>query len=172
MSNPPIRVHLRSDLLVRRATITDVAWLCWLHARNSEALGFIPRRGIEEAVESGRVLMALLNAQPAAYILHGVVRPGRDVRIFQHCVQYDVRLQWIGLTLLEELECELRTKSTRCIQVKIRDQHEAIGFWLRAGYEPTRIEPGGMKRKKPIVVCIRSLAWHDHLHSQYPPSVQ
>jgi ribosomal protein S18 acetylase RimI-like enzyme len=146
-----------ASISIRTAVHNDLPWLCWLHARNSEALGFIPRRGMEIAIDANRVLLAQLNGEPAAYILHGVVRNFRPVTIFQACVQYDARRQWIGIQLIDELCKELRDAQVPRVDVKFRDGHDATEFWLNAGFTLIELFLGGRKRAKPIWHCERNL---------------
>lgn len=61
-----------------------------LQAKNSEALGFLPRIVFEREAEKGRLFLGLLNGVPCGYILAGSGFQG-ILRRWQVCIQYDAR---------------------------------------------------------------------------------
>src|SRR5947209_6612821 len=74
-----------------------------LQAKNSNALGFLPRVVFEQAAEAERIFLGLLNGEPAGYILAGSGYRGL-LRCPQVCVEYDARRRLYGAMLVAAVE--------------------------------------------------------------------
>ncbi len=119
-----------------------------LQARNSDALGFLPRVVFQRATEAGQVFLGLMNGEPCGYIIAGSGFQG-ILRRKQVCIQYDARRRLYGAMLVaaveqygEELGC------TRSV-VHCGSDLEANEFWRSVGYQLVgTLESGEARRHR------------------------
>jgi hypothetical protein len=74
-----------------------------LQAKNSDALGFLPRIVFERAAEAGQLFLGLLDGCPCGYILAGSGFQG-ILRRKQVCIQYDARRRLYGAMLVAAVD--------------------------------------------------------------------
>ena len=91
---------------IRYAKKEDLSFVDFLQKKNARDLSFYPLSILEREIENSRVLLALVNNQHAGYLFHGSVQAPRGgrLRIFQACIEYDLRGQWYGAGLVKTLE--------------------------------------------------------------------
>ena len=127
---------------VAPAAPQDLPFLVALQRRHHRALGFLPRKALEEKIGLGQVLVARVAWAPAGFLHHGsLARP--EVRVFQAAVAPGARRGHVGLALVHHLlrracAAGARGVSLRCLQLL----SEANRFWESAGFERLATEPG------------------------------
>jgi hypothetical protein len=139
-----------------------------LQAKNSDALGFLPRVVFERAAEVGQLFLGLLNGEPCGYILAGSGFQG-TLRCWQVCIQYDARRRLYGAMLVAAVE--KWGEDQGCIQsvVHCASDLEANEFWQIVGYRLIGTAESGEARKprrnhinvwsKPLFPAIPATAW-------------
>lgn len=139
-----------------------------LQAKNSDALGFLPRCVFEKAAEAGRIFLGLLNGSPAGYIIAGSGFQG-ILRRKQCCIQYDARRRLYGAMLVAAVE--QYGEDLGCTQsiVHCASDLEANDFWQSLGYILVGTQPSGAGRKykrhhiniwhKPLFPAVPATAW-------------
>jgi GNAT superfamily N-acetyltransferase len=117
-----------------------------LQAKNSNALGFLPRTVFEREAQLGRMFLGLLNGEPCGYILAGSGWQG-VLRRWQVCIQYDARRRLYGAMLVAAVE--QYGESLGCTQsiVRCASDLDANAFWAGVGYQFAGSKPGGVSRR-------------------------
>jgi len=139
-------------------TSESAEWLTYidnLQRRNADDLAFYPLATLEKAMASGHVIQYQENAQPGGYLWFGAVRPGFDVIIYQACIDYDLRRQHHGFSLVAQLSQVGRAGGATGIRLKCASSAESNRFWGAAGFYVTDVRAGGIKRGRDIN-CYRS----------------
>lgn len=118
-----------------------------LQAKNSDALGFLPRVVFERRSEAGQLFLGLLNGEPAGYILAGSGFQG-VMRCQQVCIQYDVRRRLYGAMLVAAVEQYGEECGCSRISLRCGSDLPANGFWLSLGYVLDSTEKSGAARRQ------------------------
>tara|TARA_R100001594_G_scaffold136297_2_gene178550 strand:- start:281 stop:874 length:594 start_codon:yes stop_codon:yes gene_type:complete len=143
------------DLEIRLATTSDLKYIDHLQKKNAEELAFYPLSGLEKAVERHRIILAVVNGAPAGYLYHGL--PEQHLKIHQACIEYDLRGQWYGASLVSDLETLANLKGCMSITLRCASSLDSNGFWQKMGYKCTSVQPGGGSRMRDINVWIKNL---------------
>ncbi len=133
------------------AESTSVADFCIeLHQRNSEQLGLLPKDKMRWYVERDQVFTVREGGDLCGYLIAGMKAPW--ARIWQACVEYDLRGLGHGRVLVEQLRKEALARGCTGITLRCRDGMEANWFWGALGFLIMRTVPGGGRRNKPLNV--------------------
>ena len=108
------------------------------------------------------MLLALINNQHAGYLFHGSVEAPRNgiLRIFQACIEYDLRGNWYGAGLCSELEKIAYIGGSKTISLRCGSDIAANNFWKNMGFDCVAITPGGVRRMRDINMW-QKLLGHD-----------
>ena len=117
-----------------------------LQAKNSDALGFLPRVVFEKAAEDDQLFLGLLNGEPCGYILAGSGYQG-ILRRWQCCIQYDARRRLYGAMLVAAVEQWGEGRGCHTSVVNCASDLEANDFWQSIGYRLSGITPCGEARR-------------------------
>ncbi len=134
------------------------SWLSYiddLQRRNSSVLAFYPHAALERALAAGQILLAEENGEPAGYLWHGPARPGRDVVVYQACIDYELRRQHLGYSLVANLIALGQAAGATGIRLRCASSAEANAFWQAAGFYVTAVVPGGVRRGR-LINCYRT----------------
>ncbi len=147
------------ELDIRYAEKNDLTFIDYLQKKNATELSFYPLSILEREIENSRVLLALVNNQHAGYLFHGSVKAPKDgrLRIFQACIEYDLRGQWYGAGLVKTLEDLAKIKSVQGISLRCGSDIAANSFWKLMGFRCVDIVPGGVRRMRDINVWLKEL---------------
>jgi GNAT superfamily N-acetyltransferase len=126
-----------------------------LAKKNSEAVSFLPRPKVEAYAADGRLLVAAENGEPCGFLIHGPLRG--QLRIYQTCVEYDVRRRDHGLALVGELERRAVLAGCSAVRLWCADDLEAQAFWRAAGFVPAGRRAGGQRRGRVHTLWARHL---------------
>ena len=125
-----------------------------------EALGFLPARAFEDAIERGRILIAIAkeggNKKFAGYLLYSGVFP--SAKIQQISVVGKFRRYGVASALIGTLVSELESVGFQSIQADVAsDLKEALAFYGRNGFEVAFTRAGGQSRGRTIIIHSRQL---------------
>ena len=148
----------RLDLQIRYATLSDTKFIDHLQKKNAEDLSFYPVGVFEREIENQRILVALVNAEPAGYLYHGAIKLDYPLKIHQACIQYDLRGNWYGAGLCAFLEDLASIGGSRFISLRCGSDISANTFWQNMGYKCVQITPGGIRRMRDINVWQKLLS--------------
>ena len=146
------------NLEIRYATASDIKFVDHLQKKNAEELSFYPVGVFEREIESQRILIALVNAEPAGYLYHGAIKLDYPLKIYQACIQYDLRGNWYGAGLCKFLEDLAVIGGSRLISLRCGSDIAANTFWQNMEYECVLITPGGIRRMRDINVWQKALS--------------
>lgn len=129
-----------------------------LMRQNYDAVGFIPSGGVQEYLNDGDYIIQYdYRGQPIGYLLHGPLIPGSVLRVSQHCIDYDSRLNGYGTRTFNTLIERARQANMRAIKVRCADDLPSVEFWQAMGLEITRVLSVENKRKRNINVMLLDL---------------
>lgn len=125
-----------------------------LQQKNTESIGFLSRTALQTYAERGNIMPAVENGQLVAFSLfydgtnpnRPTIDPG-DLRIYQHCVQYDARLLYIATGLLNRIIDHATRNDFHRVRLWCRDTLPANDFWATCGFVKRGTRLGGHKRQ-------------------------
>jgi hypothetical protein len=158
-----------SNFCIVKSHVDLLKYVESLQAKNSDALGFLPRVVFEQGVEAGRLFLGLLNGNnPCGYILAGSGYRGL-LRCPQVCIPYDARRRLYGAMLVAAVE--QYGESIGCFRRVVRcgSDLESNAFWDSLGYHFVGTDESGEARKykrshinlwvKPLFPAVVATAW-------------
>jgi hypothetical protein len=148
---------LKNLLEIRCASLRDLAFVDHLQKRNAEELAFYPKQVFEREISNERILLALVNNEPAGYLYHGAQRTSAFTKIHQACIEYDLRGHWYGAALCKLLEESGMLLGIAGIQLRCGSDVAANRFWELMGYRCVDVQLGGVGRMRDINVWMKEL---------------
>ena len=148
MTNRSAIQSMNPSPVIRRATQHDVSFIVALHRRLSGSLGFMPTEALREHVDLQHVVIAEENGDPAAFIVHGALKP--TLRIFQAAVHYDLQRRYLGSAILSDVAARAHACGVSAITLGCRDGLESNAFWSALRFDLRSVELGGAKRRKMV----------------------
>ena len=133
-----------------RTALLSPAYLDKLMRANADDLAFYPLTTLAKALEDGHVIACEDNGEPAGYLWFGATVGGKDLIIFQACVDYDSRRRHLGFAMVAELTAIAKAAGCTGIRLKCASSADSNEFWRAAGFHCTRVTPGGIKRGRDI----------------------
>jgi hypothetical protein len=134
---------------VRNAVIEDLLYIDYLQKKNAEDLAFYPSVVFEREILNARILLALVNGEPAGYMYHGSVS-SRKIKIHQACIQYDLRGYMYGSELVKWLINLGKSAHAHEINLRCGSDIAANGFWRTMGFQCQSVTQGGARRMRDI----------------------
>lgn len=128
----------------------SLSYIDRLQRANADDLAFYPLTSLGKAMEAGHVIGCTDNGDPAGYLWFGKLEAGRDVTIFQACVDYDSRRRHLGWGMVGELTRLAKAASASGIRLKCASSAASNEFWQAAGFACVRVTPGGVKRARDL----------------------
>mgnify|MGYP005820115773 CR=1 FL=1 len=130
--------------------MTVLTYIDHLQKQNYEDLAFYPLSTLEKALDARQVLTCRDNDELAGYLWHGAVKPFRDIRIFQACVDYDSRKRHLGWGMVSELIEIAKSVNATGIKLRCASNSDANIFWSMIGFYCTNVTKGGIYRQRDI----------------------
>ena len=121
-----------------------------LQKQNADDLAFYPLTTLEKAIEERRLLSCEDNGECAGYLWHGPARVGRDVVIYQACVDYESRRRYLGYGMVSELLELAKASGSLGVRLRTASSSESNEFWEGIGFYCTNVSKGGIKRGREI----------------------
>jgi|TARA_R110002012_G_C11396218_1_gene585173 hypothetical protein len=147
------------NLEIKYAEKKDLKFVDFLQKKNARDLSFYPLSILERETNNQRILLALVNNQHAGYLFHGSIESPRDniLKIFQACIEYDLRGKWYGAGLVKTLEDLAKIKNVKSISLRCGSDIEANNFWKMMDYKCIDIQEGGIRRMRDINVWKKNI---------------
>jgi hypothetical protein len=132
------------------ATADDLPWIYHLQRKFAHALGWIPKAGMQQPIDNGRILLAHENDAPAGFIYHKQLHGEPHIRsIVQAAVAMDAQRRHHGLAVLDKIRLN---SSEDVIQCWCAEELEANQFWHAAGFVPIAIrDPENVRGRRLIL---------------------
>jgi ribosomal protein S18 acetylase RimI-like enzyme len=132
------------------STNIPIKYIDKLQRANADDLAFYPISALQKALDSKHIIAVEENGDPAGYLWYGAIREGKDVSIFQACVDYDLRRQHLGFEMLKELVSIARAGKCTGIKLTCASSAQSNMFWQTAGFYCYQVKPGGIKRGRDL----------------------
>ena len=127
--------------VIDSAVPADLAFVVILQKAYAAALGFLPRRALEEKIRLGQVLLARAAGRRAGFLHHGsLARP--EVRVFQIAVTPCARGKGVGRALVDCLLRRAAEAGAAGVSLRCLSFLDANQFWRAAGFRLHATEPG------------------------------
>lgn len=130
----------------------DLDFISHVTRQCPNCLGFIPDSAIQ-AVHLARGLWLPITSRRGrrvGFMLHGPLRAGYPLRIYQCAVLPDHRFKEAATRAVAELRRRARECGAPEIQLKCRENLEANYFWDAMGAHLIGIHPGGIRYRSPV----------------------
>jgi ribosomal protein S18 acetylase RimI-like enzyme len=130
--------------------ILTIKYIDKLQRENADDLAFYPLTTLEKALEDNHIIGCFENDDPAGYLWYGAISGGKDIIIYQACVDYDARRRNLGFGMVADLLSIGRAAGSTGIRLKCASSALSNEFWTAIGFYCTRVTPGGIKRGRDI----------------------
>ena len=147
-----------SATVIREARPGDWSFLDHLQRKHHEAIGFLSRAALREAIGRRRVLLALENDEPAGYLYGAAPYQRREdvAIIFQAAICYDTRRRLLGTALVEAFTARLSTEVTQLCLWCASDL-DANLFWSALGFSAAATRAGARSTGRTHIFWCRHL---------------
>jgi ribosomal protein S18 acetylase RimI-like enzyme len=146
----PREIPKPSGLLIRPATMADIAKCKSIADNHRNALGFLTRAVFSEAATRGCLLVADLGAgNVAGFVRFNHRKHGTETAIYDVCVAENAQRQGIGRALILAVAAECRKFDRSSIVLRCPEDLDANGFYQQVGFEKIDAQEG---RRRLLVV--------------------
>ena len=104
-----------------------------LHKKNSDTLGFIPKPYLEKLLIKDQVFFEYEGGLEGGFCVIGSGK-GRTLKIYQHCIEEDLRMLKHGKKLFKKIEDVARKRNYDTICLRVRENLQANKFWKALGF--------------------------------------
>lgn len=115
--------------------------------KGTKSIGFIPRAGIDQAMQENRLIVLHCNGDRVAFAIFGRAR--NSLKIFQAWVREDARLLRNGNRLVNELTLIAQSRGQLRLRLWCLDHLPANAFWAAMGFQEKGSRPGGQWARSP-----------------------
>lgn len=138
----------------------DTDFIAGLMRENYEAVGFIPEPTVRHryVAREQAIIQTDERGKRVGYLLHGAVRPGRDVVVTQHCIDIDKRLRGYGEQAVAELLRRAEARGVRAVRLRCAEGLPSLTFWEAMGFAVTRARDEGNVRNR-LIYELRKDLW-------------
>jgi ribosomal protein S18 acetylase RimI-like enzyme len=137
---------------IRYLTTRDVAAAKLVADENRDALGFLPRKKLEEAAEQKRCFIATADEHLVGFVIFRHRKIDNQTTLSDICVDTSSRRCGVGSKLIRHLITDCEEKGRDFILLKCPENLEANHFYEHIGFELQNIEQG--KSRKLKVWCM------------------
>jgi ribosomal protein S18 acetylase RimI-like enzyme len=116
-----------------------------LHKKNSDSLGFIPKPYLEKLIIKDQVFFEYEGGLEGGFCVIGSGK-GRTLKIYQHCIEEDLRMLKHGKKLFKKIEDVAKKRNYDTISLRVRENLEANKFWKALGFNFMYLEPKKTQR--------------------------
>ena len=118
-----------------------------LHKKNTDYLGFIPKPYLSKLVDDGQVFVQKDGGLASGFCIVGNGKKS-TIKIYQHCIEQELRKLKFGKKLFKEVEYFAGKKGYNFIHLRCRENLEANKFWYALEFKHLKLEKKVTKRTK------------------------
>jgi len=141
-------------IAIRRAHSWECDAISSIAHANRQALGFIPRSWLAEAVRKREVIVAVDSESVVGFARFHITRKGQCT-LYEIAVRDDARGKGVGRALIEELARIASAHGASHILAKCPEGLPANGFYVHLGFERQATE---RRKKRTLLVWVRKLS--------------
>lgn len=131
--------------------MTDLEFILGLMRQNTDAVGFIPRTGVQDYLQNRSHILI----PHKGYLLYGNPHPYRVLTVAQACVEYDLRERGYGRQMVEQMISHAEQHYVSAIILRCASNLDANLFWGGMGFEHIRTLHPDNRRRRAINVWRR-----------------
>jgi len=137
-----------------------LAYITWQMARDSNALGFIPKTTLKSRYLARNLYLLQRNSlgEKIGYLLHGPPKAGQALYVHQCVIRLDHRRRLHATRLVCSLIARARLNGVDALHLRCALTLEASFFWPTLGFRLHHVENGGPGRNRKIGVYTLDLA--------------
>lgn len=113
----------------------NIEFVRQLMKENSKALGFIPISAVKKAYNENRLFVYRVSNKRIGYLLFGPVKKGKDVTIWQMCVDKGKRRTGFGKKLFDRIYKLALESGAKGIRLRCANGLSANYFWKSIGFK-------------------------------------
>lgn len=136
---------------------SDIEFVRCLMKTNCESLGFIPLKAIKKAYDEKRLLLYYKNSEKIGYLLFGPLKKGKDLTIWQMCIDERKRKKGCAKKLFNRLHAYALKNEVRGIRLRCAVNLTANLFWKSLGFKLISTDPPRGRRRRKINIYYMSL---------------
>ena len=136
----------------------DLAYLYDLQNKLHDSVGYTPKGGLQERIETGRIIVIEENGWPAGFINY-THRKDRRTHISQLAVDPGIWRTQAGTDVMTRILHDARNAGMRRVTLRTALDLPANEFWPMVGFQEMGCEQG----RRRILVC-----WEHDLHVPTP----
>lgn len=134
------------NIVVRLAEKQDIDQIKAIADANRDALGFLPRPKIEDAVKAERIKVVTDNGQILGFVIYRHRKTDQQTTLSDICIAESHRSRGAGKLLIETLYKECQSFSRDFILLKCPEDLSANHFYRKMGFHHERTENGRARR--------------------------
>ncbi|HXG20703.1 MAG TPA: N-acetyltransferase [Methylomirabilota bacterium] len=131
---------------IRKARPEDLDQIKKLAARNSDALGFVLRPALEQAILEGRLVVAEMGNRILGFQEYYHRKRDRQTTLYHKCVAAEFRGHGIGKALVDAVVAEAQNMGRTHLLLKCPEDLPANEFHRRYGFKLVAKENGRRRR--------------------------
>lgn len=132
----------KRSLSIRKGRLTDLASLKVVADANRDALGFLPRPKLEEAVKAERILVATIGRTIVGFVVFRHRKRDHQTTLSDICVSSAWRRCGVGKALVDALKKECICRKRHFIRLKCPVDLAANEFYRHIGFTHVNVEKG------------------------------
>lgn len=135
---------------IKTATRSDLIFPMSLMARNSDSLGFLPRKALEFYAGHRGIRIKMIGLCPVGFICYTTAKRTTPAaaHIYQVGVENSHRRCDIGTELVMVAEDDARDAGADIMECWVATDLPAMNFWHACGYKTAETRVGGNRRKR------------------------
>jgi len=115
--------------------LEDIEFIRVLMSKDYKSLGFLTIGAIRDAHDQDRIIVYKENNERLGYIIFGVIKKDKDVRIFQFSVIMEKRRKGIGRKMFNEFLKFAKEVGIKGIRCRCVYESKANRFWKALGFK-------------------------------------
>ena len=133
---------------IKKQKKDNIEFVRQLMKKNSKSLGFIPIIAAEKASNENRLFIYSEQNKKIGYLMFGPINEGKDVAIWQICVDEKNRRKGIGKKLFNMLLSQALANRAKGIRLRCASDLPANYFWKSLGFDLALTVNSKSKKKK------------------------
>lgn len=134
------------DTVIRRAVQSDLEAIKAIADAERDALGFITRSTVREAIKQGHMIVATIDGEVVGFQHYYHRKQDLQTRLYHKAVDPEWRMQGIGTALVDAVVNEARALDRRRLLLKCPVELSSNKFHERYGFTLIGQEPGRKRR--------------------------
>ena len=133
---------------IMKSTNATLDYVVNLHKKNSASLGFIPYPRIKQYIDNNQVFIEDDGGDNAGYIVVGNGKKDNILRVYQACVEQDLRRLTLGKKLFQKVIGFGKKNDCDSVLLRCRENLQSNLFWKALGCDFLHLDRKQTQRTK------------------------